>query len=78
MDVSRVNSSIAKCLREFPDVGKIDTKYEGRFPVICTMRMRTRSYTSMEPYALDLSSQVCTTNEFNVSVLMTLARLVGL
>ena len=77
MDISRVDSNIAKGLREFPDVGKIDTEYKGRLPVIFT-RIRTCSRTSGGCCAPDLSSQVCTTNEFSASVLMTLARLVGL
>jgi hypothetical protein len=76
--VSRVDSRIAKRLRELPDVGKVDTEYECGLAVICTTILRTRSHTSGETRAPDLSSQVCTTNEFNVSVLMTFARLVGL
>ena len=78
MYVSRVNSRLTKRLRQFPDVGKVDTKYEGGLAIIYATELRTRGHVSEESRAPDLSSQVCTTNEFNVSVLMTCARLVGL
>jgi hypothetical protein len=76
--ISRVNSRVTERLREFPDMGKVDTKYEGGLAVICIKELRTRSRASGETRAPDLSSQVCKTNEFNVSVLMMFARLVGL
>lgn len=76
--VSRVNSRITKRLRELPDVGKVDTKYESGLAIIYATGLRTRGHASGESHAPDLSSQVCTTNEFNISVLMTCARLVGL
>lgn len=78
MHVSRVNPSITERLRELPNVGKVNTKYKGGFAIICIARMRPCSGKSREFRVPDLSSQVCTTIEFNASVLMTAARLVGL
>ena len=78
MDVSRVDSRITKRLRERPYVGKVDTEDEGGLAIICVTGLRTCSRVSEGIRAPDFSSQVCTTNEFNASVLITLARLVGL
>jgi len=76
--VSRVNAGITERLGEFPDVGKVYTENQGGFAIVCTARIRGCIHSNRETGAPDLSSQVCTTNEFNVSVLMTFARLVGL
>jgi len=78
MHVSRINSRVTERLCELPDVGKVDTKYQGGFAIVCTARIRGRGYLSRETGAPDFSSQVFTTNEFKVSVLITFARLMGL
>lgn len=71
MHVSRVNSRVTERLCELPDVGKVDTKYQGGFAIVCTAIVRGCGYLTPEAGAPDLSSQVCTTNEFKVSVLIT-------
>ena len=63
---------------ELRDVGKVDTEYQGGFAVVCAARIRGCVHSTWETDAPDLLSQVRATNEFNVSVLMTFARLVGL
>ena len=72
-----INSCITKRLGELPDVGKANTRCQGGSATIRTARIRGHGYSGREACTPDLSSQVCTTNEFNVSVLMTSARLVG-
>jgi len=36
--VSRINSRVTERLREIPDVGKVDTKYQGGFAIACAAR----------------------------------------
>ena len=64
-------------MRELPDVGKVDAE-DGGLPIVCPTGFRTRSRARREIGVPDLSSQVCTTDEFSISVLITVARLVGL
>ena len=63
---------------ELPDAGKIDAEGGGGPPIVYVTGFRTRSRAGREIGAPDLSSQVCTTAEFDIPVLMTLARLAGL
>ena len=78
MLASLIDSRTPKRLGELPGVGKVDTKYEGGLATICATGLRTRGHAGTGTRSLDLSSQVCTANEFNISVLMTLARPAGL
>ena len=78
MHVSHFNSRITKRLRKLPDIGKTDTKYQGGFVIVRTAKIRGRGYSSRETGAQDLSSQVCTTDESDISVLIKFVRLVGL